>query len=109
VNGDAGVDKGGNDEMYMWQDRRFRRTGTYVIQVVRKGTYRFSVGEALNTTSTGVQRKIHSFRNKFIVFPEYTATFCVTKTNNFSKLHYLRELANCLIQQICESSKHSDL
>jgi len=34
VNGDASVDKGGNDEIYMWQDRRFRRRGTYVIRVM---------------------------------------------------------------------------
>jgi len=68
VNGDSGVDKGGNDEIYMWQDRRFRRTGTYVIRVMRNGTYWFSVGEALNTTSTGVQRKIRSLRNQIIVF-----------------------------------------
>jgi hypothetical protein len=39
-----------------------------VIRVVRNGTYRFSVSEALNTTSTGVQREIHSLRNQFIVF-----------------------------------------
>jgi hypothetical protein len=88
VNGNAGVDKGGNDEIYMWQDQRFRTTGTYVIPVVRNGTYRFSVGEALNNTATGMQRKIRSIRNQFILyFAEYTATFCVTETSNFSKLH----------------------
>jgi len=68
MNGNAGVDKGGNDEIYTWQDQRFRRTGTCVIPVVGNGTYRFSVGEALNTSSTGMQRKIHSLRNQFIVF-----------------------------------------
>ena len=53
--------------IFMWHTGGLRQQAHKIIRIVRKETSWLSICEALNNTSTDVQRKIHDLRNKRIV------------------------------------------
>ena len=53
--------------IFMWHTGGLRQQTHKIIKIVRKETCWLSIGEALNSTSTEVQREVHNLRNKLIV------------------------------------------
>jgi hypothetical protein len=65
---------------FRWKS--FKATATYMIKIAKKKKFWPSVGEALSSTSTELQRKIDKLRNKFFIW--WCVYFTMTCKGTFS-------------------------